>query len=68
MKQYTLKEFDALLKRNGWHPDKRGTGNHIIYRKRGEWGNIALTANRDPNRTITTRLIKQYKLDVRERK
>lgn len=64
MKQYTRSEFESILKRNGWYPDKRNAGNHIIYRKSGVWGNIAIPANRDPNRTITNRLIKEFNLKV----
>ena len=62
MKQYTRNEFIRILEKNGWRMEKRNKGNHIKFKKKGEWGNITLAANRDPESVITNRLIKQFNL------
>lgn len=64
MKQFTRNEFVKVLQKNGWVQEKRNTGNHLKFKKKGEWGNITLAANRDPECVITNRLIKQFRLKV----
>lgn len=57
IKEYTTRKFRKLLKRNGYEY-VRCNGDHFIYRK----GESTIVINKDLNRAVAKRLIKQYEL------
>ena len=59
MKVYSTREFIKILKRNGY-THTRNKGDHLIYKN----GNRSVTINRDLNRMVAQRLIKENNLEV----
>ena len=57
MKTYKFRDFERLLKSNGFML-ARTSGDHFIYKRGGETAVI----NTRPNRMICRRLIKEYSL------
>lgn len=60
--EYTLKEFDKILKFNNYTID-RYNGDHRIYTN-GDSTIAVPTGHKSLNKLITRRLIKENKLDV----
>jgi len=56
-KIYSDREFDKLLKQNGYTRDHI-TGSHSIYKN----GNHTIVVNKNLNRMVAQRLIKQHRL------
>ena len=56
-KIYTDREFDKLLRNNGYCRDHT-TGSHTIYKNGGQ----TISVNRNLNRMVARRLIKQHRL------
>ena len=57
IKQYSFKEFCKLIRKNGFELDHI-TGSHHIYKKK----NRTLVVNKDLNKMVCRRLIKEYDL------
>lgn len=56
-KTWTLREFRKLLKANGFE-EVRSKGDHFIFSDGGR----NLSINKEPNRMVVQRLIKEYQL------
>lgn len=57
-KDYDLQSFRRLLSKNGYIYD-HCTGSHFVYKK----GSRSLVINKDVNRMVARRLIKEYGLE-----
>ena len=57
-KDYDLKSFRDLLSRNGFKYD-HCKGSHFVYKK----GSRILTINKDVNKMVCRRLIREYGLE-----
>ncbi len=62
LKQYSQKEVQQILRKNGFHYI-RSKGSHNIYSKEGK-AHITIPCGNDPNKMMIRRLIKAYKLCV----
>ena len=63
MRNYTFRQMVKIIEANGFEY-VRCTGDHFIYKKKGERNTITLAKNKHVNPCIARRLIKECNLKV----
>ena len=63
LKQYSEREFQKILRNNGFTKERTGCGSHVIYK---DFNNrvISFPVGREPNKMLINRIIKNNKLKV----